>query len=52
VFVGLNKDLDKQAKNLSGGMKRRLMVAMSFVGDSKVIILGRLREKRFDNKFW
>ena len=40
-LVGLDKDLNKQSKNLSGGMKRRLMVAMSFVGDSKIIILGR-----------
>ncbi|CAF0854082.1 unnamed protein product [Brachionus calyciflorus] len=38
-FVGLNKDLAKRSKNLSGGMKRRLMVAMALIGDSKIIIL-------------
>lgn len=38
-FVGLNNDLKKYAKNLSGGMKRRLMVAMALIGDSKIIIL-------------
>jgi ABC-type multidrug transport system ATPase subunit len=41
-FVGLNNDLRTKSKNLSGGMKRRLSVAMSFIGDSKVIILGNL----------
>ena len=39
-FVGLHKDLAKYSKNLSGGMKRRLMVAMALIGDSKIIILG------------
>ena len=39
TFVGLDKDLAKKSKNLSGGMKRRLMVAMSLIGDSKIIIL-------------
>nr|APD26547.1 ATP-binding cassette transporter subfamily A member 3-like X1 protein [Brachionus koreanus] len=38
-FVGLQKDLKKRSKNLSGGMKRRLMVAMALIGDSKIIIL-------------
>jgi ABC-type multidrug transport system ATPase subunit len=36
---GLEKDLHKKSKNLSGGMKRRLSVAMSFIGDSKLIIM-------------
>jgi ABC-type multidrug transport system ATPase subunit len=40
-FVGLDRDLKKMAKNLSGGMKRRLMVAMALIGDSKIIILGK-----------
>ena len=42
TFVGLNNDLKTRAKSLSGGMKRRLSVAMSFIGDSKVIVLGNL----------
>lgn len=40
TFVGLSRDLSKKSKNLSGGMKRRLMVAMALIGDSKIIILG------------
>ncbi len=36
---GLEKDLQKKSKTLSGGMKRRLSVAMSFIGDSKLIIM-------------
>ena len=42
TFVGLHKDLHKKSKNLSGGMKRRLMVAMSLIGDSKIIIMGKI----------
>ena len=38
-YVGLKDDLKKNSKDLSGGMKRRLSVAMAFIGDSKVIIL-------------
>jgi ATP-binding cassette subfamily A (ABC1) protein 3 len=38
-YVGLENDLNKKSKELSGGMKRRLSVAMAFIGDSKVIIL-------------
>ncbi len=38
-YVGLENDLDKQARKLSGGMKRRLSVAMAITGGSKVIIL-------------
>ena len=38
-LVGLENDLEKRAKQLSGGMKRRLSVAMSVTGGSKVIIL-------------
>lgn len=41
TFVGLSRDLSKKSKNLSGGMKRRLMVAMALMGDSKIIILGK-----------
>ena len=40
TFVGLANDLRTQARNLSGGMKRRLSVAMALIGDSKIIILG------------
>ncbi len=38
-YVGLENELDKQARNLSGGMKRRLSVAMALTGGSKIIIL-------------
>jgi ATP-binding cassette subfamily A (ABC1) protein 3 len=38
-YVGLFQDLKTISKNLSGGMKRRLSVAMALIGDSKVIIL-------------
>ncbi len=38
-FLGLDNDLEKYSKNLSGGMKRRLSVAMTLIGDSKVIIM-------------
>lgn len=37
--VDLYKDLTTLSKNLSGGMKRRLSVAMSLVGDSQIIIM-------------
>ncbi len=39
MFVGLDKDLKKKTISLSGGMKRRLMVGMALIGDSKVVIL-------------
>ncbi|CAF0704109.1 unnamed protein product [Brachionus calyciflorus] len=39
TFVGLQNDLYKKSRQLSGGMKRRLSVAMALIGDSKVIIL-------------
>jgi ATP-binding cassette subfamily A (ABC1) protein 3 len=38
-YVGLQGDLNKKSRELSGGMKRRLSVAMALIGDSKVIIL-------------
>ncbi|RNA24891.1 ATP-binding cassette sub-family A member 3-like, partial [Brachionus plicatilis] len=38
-LVGLENDLEKKSKQLSGGMKRRLSVAMALTGGSKVIIL-------------
>lgn len=38
-YVGLKNELNKVSKSLSGGMKRRLSVAMAFIGDSKIIIL-------------
>lgn len=37
--VGLLQDADKLARTFSGGMKRRLSVAMSAVGDAKVLFL-------------
>jgi ABC-type multidrug transport system ATPase subunit len=36
-MVGLNGELRKEAKKLSGGMKKRLNIAMALVGDSKVL---------------
>jgi ATP-binding cassette, subfamily A (ABC1), member 3 len=38
-YVGLNSEFNKKSKQLSGGMKRRLQVAMALIGDSKVIVL-------------
>ena len=35
----LTEHKDKLAKNLSGGMKRKLSLGMALVGGSKVIIL-------------
>uniref|UniRef100_A0A915E7R5 ABC transporter domain-containing protein n=1 Tax=Ditylenchus dipsaci TaxID=166011 RepID=A0A915E7R5_9BILA len=37
--VKLNQKLDVLAQNLSGGMKRKLCVAMSLIGDSRVVLL-------------
>ena len=37
--MGLHNDLEKKSNQLSGGMKRRLSVAMALTGGSKVIIL-------------
>ena len=39
VLVGLDGELKKEARKLSGGMKKRLNIAMALIGDSKVIIL-------------
>lgn len=37
--TGLVKKRDELAKNLSGGMQRKLSVAIAFVGGSKTVIL-------------
>lgn len=37
--VNLNEDLDKYVKNYSGGMKRRLSLAISLVADPEILIL-------------
>ncbi|XP_062844042.1 retinal-specific phospholipid-transporting ATPase ABCA4 isoform X2 [Trichomycterus rosablanca] len=37
--LGLTHKRDDEAQNLSGGMQRKLSVAMAFVGGSKVVIL-------------
>uniref|UniRef100_A0A671S349 P-type phospholipid transporter n=1 Tax=Sinocyclocheilus anshuiensis TaxID=1608454 RepID=A0A671S349_9TELE len=37
--LGLPHKRDEEAQNLSGGMQRKLSVAMAFVGGSKVVIL-------------
>ncbi|XP_023820616.1 retinal-specific ATP-binding cassette transporter isoform X2 [Oryzias latipes] len=39
VDLGLPNKRDEEAQNLSGGMQRKLSVAMAFVGGSKVVIL-------------
>ena len=36
TLVGLENELNKQAKKLSGGMKKRLSIAMALIGNSKV----------------
>jgi ATP-binding cassette subfamily A (ABC1) protein 3 len=38
-IVGLGNNLNKKSKDLSGGMKRRLSLGMSLIGDSKIILL-------------
>ncbi|KAM9689298.1 retinal-specific phospholipid-transporting ATPase ABCA4 isoform 2-T2 [Trichechus inunguis] len=37
--TGLHHKRNEEAQNLSGGMQRKLSVAIAFVGDSKVVIL-------------
>jgi len=37
--VGLTEKKKVIAKNLSGGMKRKLSVGIAFIGDSKVVFL-------------
>jgi ATP-binding cassette subfamily A (ABC1) protein 3 len=37
--VDLMEKKDALSKNLSGGQKRRLSVAIAFIGDSKIIFL-------------
>ena len=44
TYVGLQNDLKTKSKSLSGGMKRRLSVAMALIGDSKIIILGKRKQ--------
>lgn len=39
--VGLTEKRDVQARFLSGGQKRKLSVAIAFIGDSKIVILGK-----------
>jgi ATP-binding cassette, subfamily A (ABC1), member 3 len=37
--VGLTEKIDVQSRALSGGMKRKLSVAIALIGDSKVVFL-------------
>ncbi|XP_053326101.1 retinal-specific phospholipid-transporting ATPase ABCA4 [Spea bombifrons] len=37
--MGIPQKKDEEAQNLSGGMQRKLSVAMAFVGESKVVVL-------------
>lgn len=39
VGLGTKKDINKKSKHLSGGMRRRLSVAISLVGNPKIIFL-------------
>lgn len=41
--VGLQEQQDVRADELSGGMKRRLQVALALLGSSRVILLGMSR---------
>lgn len=36
-LLNLGEHLNKMSKNLSGGTKRRLSIAMALIGDPKVI---------------
>lgn len=38
--VGLQDKKDSKANALSGGMKRKLQVALALLGNSKVVLLG------------
>ena len=38
--VGLTEKVNVQSHALSGGMKRKLSVAIALIGDSKVVFLG------------
>ncbi|XP_053549107.1 retinal-specific phospholipid-transporting ATPase ABCA4 [Bombina bombina] len=37
--IGIPQKRDEEAQNLSGGMQRKLSVALAFVGDAKVVVL-------------
>ncbi len=39
--VGLTEKVNVQSHALSGGMKRKLSVAIALIGDSKVVFLGK-----------
>ena len=39
--VGLQDKRDCKASALSGGMKRKLQVALALLGSSKVVLLGK-----------
>lgn len=39
--VGLQDKRDCKANALSGGMKRKLQVALALLGSSKVVLLGK-----------
>ena len=39
--VGLTEKVNVISSSLSGGMKRKLSVAIALIGDSKVVFLGK-----------
>jgi ABC-type multidrug transport system ATPase subunit len=39
--VNLRNDRNVLCQNLSGGMKRRLSIACAFIGDAKLVLLGK-----------
>ena len=41
--LGLSDKKNSQSKTLSGGMKRKLCVAIAFIGGSEIVILGKYK---------
>lgn len=47
IRVLLSQVADYRVSTFSGGMKRRLSVALSFLGDPKIMFLGKVSVFRF-----
>lgn len=52
ALVRLEGSRDARANTLSGGMQRRLSVAMSLVGDPQIVLLGARRPARVGSLRW